>query len=439
MDGEQDWRLFKSFQLQSRATAMKFDDKYLVVNTYFLSLDLYSLDNDQFIFSFMGHTCAISCFDFSSALMMIATGSADNTIKYWSMDVSNMLKRRRFDIGGNFSIESSQLLIATEPNAIWPVRVSIQKFTESVYLVIALCTNGYIFITDVERIEDFTEPTTEFKIVINREVTDDLNRFNFKFNLKISSRIRDFLDAQNKDDEFLAVRIAANTAPSVDDDDHELWLENANNNQEINTNYLMSNKSFIDYKNGVLTAYIVTDNNNYQTTKLYMKQWSLVFLKRLKSNRKLVECEAPESEDEEVLEYTYRFRLRDFDNGVFDYLNRKTLSLPEAGLDINQFEIVSFGTNYCLFVDELNRFFLTNIKSRMVKCLNEQLSLNNKVEKVFRLISSNTQEQFIYGSREWFDGFSLQDETEDGSFVLGFYTQQRCEAVLLTWKVRQPS
>ena len=186
MNGEKDWRIFKSFQLQSRATAMKFDDKYLVVNTYFLSLDLYSLVNDQFIFSFMGHTCAISCFDFSSDLMMVVTGSADNTIKYWSMDVTNMLKRRRFDIGGNFSIESSQLLIGTEPNAIWPVRVSIQKFSESsessCYLVIALCTNGYIFIEDVEKIDDFTDPSTETKIVLNRDVADDFDRFNFKFN-----------------------------------------------------------------------------------------------------------------------------------------------------------------------------------------------------------------------------------------------------------------
>lgn len=463
-NGSKGWESFKCFQLQSRASSMKFDDNYLAVNTYFLSLDLYSLKTDQLLISYMGHTCAISCFDFNSHLKLLVTGSADNTIKFWSMDVDKEIKT----VWSSAMNQSAQYLIASESNTIWPMRVSIQPFSSAnSFLVIALCTNGFIYVTDVEKHYDDIRDESN----ADGDADDDLNCFTFNFKLKISTKIRDFLDAQSMDDDLLELSNlykqggdwTANLDEDQEEDDDEYDAEDfrlrdreEDRSQEMNMGYLMSNKSFIEYNSGTLTAFIVTDNNNYQSTKLFIKRWSLKLFKRFKNSSKLKLVKRQRKrrrsdngdetasfkwnidddlDDPSFQAYTFRFKKMPFNNRLFDYLNRRTIDLSEK--TNAQFEIISFGLNYCMFVDEKNNLYLTNLKSQQVKCLNLELDLDNETEKMFRLITSNTQEQFIYGSRCWFNGFKLNttlaNEPDITSLVFAFYTQQRQEVIVITW------
>lgn len=54
---------------------------------------------------------------------------------------------------------------------------------------------------------------------------------------------------------------------------------------------------------------------------------------------------------------------------------------------------------------------------------------------VFRLMMTNTQEnQFIFSSRDWLDGFKLDNESqEDVPFVWAFYSQKRNELFIVGW------
>ena len=144
---EDEWICFKSFYLQSRASALKFDSKYLLTSTYFLTMDLYSIDSQTILCQFMGHTCSITAFDFMSAdLGLICTGSADNSIKYWMIPSDQPVVNEE---------PVTSLAIKTEVNLLWPVKITIEKLSttgddQNEYLILALCANGYLFLNLVQ-------------------------------------------------------------------------------------------------------------------------------------------------------------------------------------------------------------------------------------------------------------------------------------------------
>lgn len=317
---ERQWICFKTLNLESRASNLKFNDDYLLASTYFLSVDLYSLRSNQFLFQYMGHTCSISCFDFSQDLMMIATGSADNTIKYWSMYLDNL------DDAYDMKHSMNKLLIKTELNLLWPVRILIEPYNDENqtdgYLLLALCVNGFLFLNYIEKVDDF-----------GQSASNSLDRFGFQFKLKISDTYKSLLCLQtpqlNLSDSFQL------NDELVDDELDQL---------------VISNKSCIDFKHAVnstslVTIFAITENNSNQTVKMFIRHWkfrknlqhqmfefllSTPFVEKSNTNRL--------AESDSDFEHLNSW-LKDDTNDYLSFLNKRTLNSHE----IEQFEIISFG------------------------------------------------------------------------------------------------
>lgn len=104
------------------ASDFKFNDDHLIASSYSFnqfSLNLYSLKTNQLEHQFIGHTAAITCFDFNEYL--ICTGSADTTIKIWSIN--------------------DKILLNSESNLNWPAKLTIiDDFVITVY------TDAYLYI-----------------------------------------------------------------------------------------------------------------------------------------------------------------------------------------------------------------------------------------------------------------------------------------------------
>jgi hypothetical protein len=282
---EQDeWKCFKTLQLQSRACCMKFDEKYLVISTYFLTIDLYSLSSNEFLFQYMGHTSSISSFDFNQSLMLIVSGSPDDTVKFWSMNIDIWKQEKNM----------SKLLIKTQDNLVWPVKISIQRFDdqsyetnqeEESYLVIVLCANGFIFLNCIQKVIEIKEKDAEA----------DIDLFAFRFNLLISEDFVCFLnlndDYNDLEDDILAT----------------------------------SNRSRLEFehKTSVLTAFIITDNNSNQTRKFFIKKWK-VFRDQ---EEQILRAQSLDMLCDQLLPKSNHF------------LNKRILGY----MGIDQFEIVSFG------------------------------------------------------------------------------------------------
>ena len=276
-----EWNCFNWFQLQSRASGLKFDDKYLVISTYFLSIDLYSLKTNQFLFHYYGHTCSITCFDFNRDLKLIASGSPDNTIKFWSMDLEEKNSNSSFN----------NLLVKTIMNCIWPVKITFQKFdSDNSYLVVALCTNGFLYVVNVTKFDDFID-----------KQNSPSDTFNFKYKIKFSDTINYLLDAQLE---------------SLSDSPDEQLFDNY-----YETGILVGSKSYVHYSDDTLIAYLITENNSNQRIKMYIKKWVL--------------CSGENNDESETRE----FKPVPVDNKFLEFLNQKTLRM----FDINHYEIIAFG------------------------------------------------------------------------------------------------
>ena len=317
LNPKKDWLCFKTMQLQSRVANLKFDDKYMVASTYFLTIDLYSLLTNQLLYQYMGHTCSISSFDFNQNLMLIVTGSADNSIKYWSMYVEEIKEKTKTANPVNIN-NANILLIKTEQNLIWPVHICIQNYKMSdQYLLMVLLANGYLFINNVERFDDFAlvKSNSEKNHSTAEFYCADFDRFNFKFKLRISSTFKSLVSLYSHQSEF-----------NLNNSNSENFF--ADENSE---NLLVSNKSWIELNNiiddsdKIITVYVVSENNSNQTKKFFIKKWLI---------RKNDEYEMF---DMKQLEEEYNLL-----NDSFAFLNKRSLK----SIDINQFEIVSFGSRY---------------------------------------------------------------------------------------------
>jgi WD40 repeat protein len=220
---------------------------------------------------------------------LIVTGSADNTVKYWSIHNEN---------GDQSKLHFNSLLVKSEPYRIWPVKINIEKYdSEDSFLIIVLCTNGYIYVNNILKIDDF-------KPILNSEENIDYSfeTFNFKYKIKFSKTFKQILDA----------RIDKNTYNEFDYED-PLYDEFSN------ADVLLSNRSFLKYSNKTLSAYLVTENNSNQDIKIYVKLW------------KLIDDKEYNSVEFEPIEFNQNYD--------FEFLNKKKLKF----FNINQFEIIAFG------------------------------------------------------------------------------------------------
>ncbi|RNA16765.1 F-box WD repeat-containing 2 [Brachionus plicatilis] len=169
------WTYQKTMTLQSRAQKFSFNDKHLLASTYFMTLGLYSMESEQFLHEYIGHTCSVTGFTFDDELKLVVSGSADGTVKFWPMQPE----------------ERTQTIInkpiRTINNLAWIVSISVNHYANNDYLVIILGANSLCYVNLVEKIDDFQDPNDP----------NAQNTFRFRYNLKISDQYVKFIDMES--------------------------------------------------------------------------------------------------------------------------------------------------------------------------------------------------------------------------------------------------
>ncbi len=93
-------------------------------------------------------------------------------------------------------------------------------------------------------------------------------------------------------------------------------------------------------------------------------------------------------------------------------------------------------SRYCIFIDDKNNIYLTNLKTNSINLLNLENKYNSRADKIFKLMLNNYQEQFIFGDQGWLDGFRLGSFNffQTNNVVFAFYTHKRNEIFVTNWK-----
>lgn len=231
----------------------------------------------------MGHTCSVTSFDFNDNLKIIVSGSADNTVKFWPMKPD----------------DPKELIIykaIKSENLIWPVKTKIEKYSQdqNEYISIVLCANLYCYLNFIEQVDDFK----------NDFEHDKHNVYNFRYKIQISDSIKSYINLKNT---FLDNN---SSFDFYEEDEYE---------QE----FLISNKSWILLKNGILSLFLITDNNAFRQKKAFTRQYLV------KKNEK------DQVFDIDFIDSKY---CRNNDEH-FEFINRMYFET----YNIQQFEIISFG------------------------------------------------------------------------------------------------
>jgi hypothetical protein len=121
-------------------SAVKFDEKYLVVGSFNASVALWELCSKAEVRKFVGHVAAVFCIDFSATLDLLFTGSADQNVILWRLTTGELLNSvavecvprslvclRIRDVNGRSSADKYSLIVGNER------RVSILAFRTSDY------------------------------------------------------------------------------------------------------------------------------------------------------------------------------------------------------------------------------------------------------------------------------------------------------------------
>ena len=98
-------------------------------------------------------------------------------------------------------------------------------------------------------------------------------------------------------------------------------------------------------------------------------------------------------------------------------------------------------------LDDSNKFYLANLQTKKINCIQNQLNFDCNEVKAFRLFSSNNQEQFLFSDRCWLNGYKLSEHDDleancrksliniqKEPFACVFYTQKRNELFIIGWK-----
>ena len=169
-----EWIVFKELILECRALRLKFDDQYVVVITFFNTIELYSLESGQLLKKYTGHVAGITTVAYSTELKLLVTGSCDNTVKSWLI---------------NENQENQNEAIKTINDMMWPIDVRIKKYLKSShYLIISLNSDNFIYITFFDfstKIIKFSDESITLNLneTIHREIIDLTMNFDVKSSL----------------------------------------------------------------------------------------------------------------------------------------------------------------------------------------------------------------------------------------------------------------
>ena len=216
------WTYHKKMTLQSRAQKFSFNDNYLLASTYFMTIGLYSLQTEQFLYEYIGHTCSVTSFAFDDTLKLIVSGSADGTVKFWPMQPEERVQ----------SVVSKP--IHSVHNLEWITTININHYENNDYLVIILAANCLCHINLVQKIDDFEDANSS-----NAQDT-----FRFRYNLKIVEEYFTSIELEN-------------------------IYEDVNNGHNI----LISNKSWISFNDKTLNLFLIAENNSNQNRKVFFRKF----------------------------------------------------------------------------------------------------------------------------------------------------------------------
>lgn len=108
---------------------------------------------------------------------------------------------------------------------------------------------------------------------------------------------------------------------------------------------IISNRSWVDLRGdeGLLTAFVVTENNSMQSKKVFSQQWRFrknftYLLFEFSSVQNLSQTDDDSSAARETTEATSSTTAEDSED-FYSFLNKRMLKNPNIG----QFEVVSFG------------------------------------------------------------------------------------------------
>lgn len=147
------WILIKTIKMLTKASDLKFNDDYLIVSDYFFTIKSYSLNSNELIFNYIGHTAKICSFDFNQNFNLISSCSADKTWKVWSMTKHESV-----------SLNSSLI-------EFYPLKISIIE-TNNSSLIIILIGQRFINIKNV-KLEKSTNKFKFSKLYVLNSCLDD--------------------------------------------------------------------------------------------------------------------------------------------------------------------------------------------------------------------------------------------------------------------------
>lgn len=100
----------------------------------------------------------------------------------------------------------------------------------------------------------------------------------------------------------------------------------------------------------------------------------------------------------------------------------------------NQFINIFNFFRYCIFIDNENTFYLTNLKTNIINVIN--LDDDSRTGNIFGVKFKKYQEQFIFGDQQWLDGFKLSSYNffETNGVAMLFYTDKLNEIFVTNWK-----
>jgi len=98
-----------------------------------------------------------------------------------------------------------------------------------------------------------------------------------------------------------------------------------------------------------------------------------------------------------------------------------------------------FLNSYCLFVDKEDRIYLSNLRNKLIKCLQNETKHKKELLN-FTNYSLSRKNNFKIGSNlNWLNGYNLNDfrsnPGSDDFMIMMFHGNKLNEIFLITWNI----
>ena len=165
------WNSSLEIKLNFKAAKFKFDDFYLIVMNYFNTIDLYSVKTGELLRNYKGHDAGITASCYNSDLKLLITGSCDNTVKFWNINLNKEDAIKILD------------------NIVWPLEIRIEKYLKTNYYLI-MCIDAHFtlhltFIDGSNKSLKFLNNNLKLNLTLgsNIEISDIISSYDKRLSL----------------------------------------------------------------------------------------------------------------------------------------------------------------------------------------------------------------------------------------------------------------